>query len=95
MSAHREIAEPGEAVYAPQPSWAPIVFALAAAVAVCGVFAEFMLPGWIWSIAGLVVLLFALRAMARGAVTAYYRRPRKQKVRGAALPVETISPPRS
>lgn len=95
MSAHREVPEPGEAVYAPRPSWAPVVFALAAAVAVGGVFAEFMLPGWIWSLAGVVVLLFALRTMVRGAAAEYYRRPRKQKVRGAALPVETISPPRS
>jgi hypothetical protein len=95
MSAQREISEPGESIYAPRPSWAPVVFALATVVAVCGIFADFMLPGWVWSIAGVVVLLGALRTMARGAVADYYRRPRRQKIRGAALPVETISPPRS
>jgi len=95
MSADREIPEPGESVYAPRPSWAPVVFALAALMAVGGIFAEFMLPGWVWSIAGVVVLLFALRTMIRGAVADYYRRPRRQKTRGAALPVETISPPRT
>jgi uncharacterized membrane protein len=97
MSAeHREILEPGELVYAPRPSWAPAFFAFAAALAVCGIFAEgFMLRGWVYSIAGVVVLLFALRAMIRGAVRDYFRRPRRQRVRGAVLPVETISPPRS
>jgi hypothetical protein len=95
VSAHREIPEPGEALYAPRPSWAPLVFAFSAAVAVCGVFIEFMLPGWTWSILAAIVLLAALRTMARGAVRDYFRRPRKQRLRGAALPVETISPPRS
>ncbi len=94
MSAERGVPEPGEAVYAPRPSWAPLAFALSAAVVVCGIFIEFMFPGWVWSIFAALVLLAALRTMARGAVADYFRRPRKQKVRGAALPVETISPPR-
>jgi uncharacterized membrane protein len=96
MSEHREIPEPGELVYAPRPSWAPAIFGGAAVFAICGIFAEgFMVPAWIFSIVGLVVLLFALRSMIRGAVADYYRRPRRQHVRGAVLPVETISPPRS
>jgi len=96
MSAeHREIPEPGELVYPSHPSWAPLVFAFAAALALCGVFIEFMVPGWIYSVIGCVVLLFALRSMIRSAVSSYYRLPRKQRVRGAVLPVETISPPRS
>jgi hypothetical protein len=95
VSERREIPEPGELVYAPRPSWAPAFFAFAAALAVCGLFAEgFMLRGWIYAIAGIVVLLFALRAMVRGAVRDYFRRPRRQRVRGAVLPVETISPPK-
>lgn len=95
MSSEREIPEPGELVYAPRPSWAPAIFGFAAALAVCGIFAEgFMVRGWIYSIIGGVVLLFALRSMVRGAVRDYFRRPRKQRVRGAVLPVETISPPR-
>lgn len=95
MSEQREIPEPGELVYAPRPSWAPAVFAAAAALAVCGIFANgFMVPAWIFSIVGGVVLLFALRSMIRGAVRDYFRRPRQQKVRGAVLPVETISPPK-
>jgi hypothetical protein len=96
MSAERDNREPGELVYPPRPSWAPAVFAFAAALAVCGIFAEgFMVRGWIYSIAAGVVLLFALRNMIRGATRDYFRLPRRQRTRGAVLPVETISPPRS
>jgi hypothetical protein len=95
MSAERNIPEPGELVYAPRPSWAPAFFAFAAALAVCGIFAEgFMLRGWVYSIAGVIVLLFALRSMIKSATRDYFRLPRKQRARGAVLPVETISPPR-
>lgn len=95
MAEHRDIPEPGELVYAPRPSWAPAFLALGIALAVCGVFlGEFMLPGWIYSLIGAVVALAAVRGMAKGAVRDYYRLPRKQRVRGAVLPVETISTPR-
>ena len=96
MSEHREIPEPGELVYPPRPSWAAAFFAFATALAVCGIFAEgFMFRGWIYSIAGIVVLLFALRSMIKSATRDYFRLPRQQKARGAVLPVETIQPPRS
>jgi hypothetical protein len=96
MSEHRNIPEPGELVCASRPSWAPVFFAFAAALAVCGIFAEgFMFRGWVYSIAGVVVLLFALRIMIRSATGDYFRLPRRQRIRGAVLPVETISPPRS
>lgn len=95
MSDHREIPEPGELVYPTRPSWAPVFFAFAAALAVCGIFAGgFMFASWIWSIIGLVVLLGALRTMVRGATRDHFRLPRRQRVRGAVLPVETISPPK-
>lgn len=95
MSAERKIPEPGEMVYATRPSWAPVFFAFAAALAVCGIFAEgFMVRGWVYSIIGVVVLLFALRSMIKSATRDYFRLPRKQKARGAVLPVETISPPK-
>ncbi|HEY8809718.1 MAG TPA: hypothetical protein VIM28_06820 [Solirubrobacterales bacterium] len=96
MSDHHAIPEPGELVYSPRPSWAPAFFAFGAAGAVCGIFAEgFMVRGWIYSIIGLVILLFALRSMIRSATRDYFRLPRKQHARGAVLPVETISPPQS
>jgi hypothetical protein len=96
VSADRKIPEPGELVYPSRPSWAPALFAFAAALAVCGIFAEgFMVRGWIYSIIGVIVLLFALRGMIKSATRDYFRLPRKQHTRGAVLPVETISPPRS
>jgi len=94
VSGHREIPEPGELVYAPRPSWAPPFFAFGAALAICGVFADgFMVRGWVYSIIGLIVLLAAFRGIVRGARRDYYRLPRRQRVRGAVLPVETIGPP--
>jgi uncharacterized membrane protein len=95
MAEHRDIPEPGELVYPPRSSWAPAFFALGAVGAVGGIFAEgFMVRGWVFSIIGIVILLFALRSMIRGATGDYFRLPRKQHARGAVLPVETISPPR-
>jgi len=96
MSEHREIPEPGELVYPSRPSWAPAIFAFAAALAVCGIFAEgFMVRGWIYSLIGGVVLLFALRAMVKSGTRDYFRLQRRQRTRGAVLPVETISPPQT
>lgn len=94
MSPRRhDIPEPSERLYAPRPSWAPAVFAFAAALAVCGIFIKFMLSGWVYSLIGVVVLLAALRGMTRTAVRAHFRLPRRQKVRGAVLPVEPIKFP--
>src|SRR5262245_9006336 len=93
---HRHIPEPGELVYRSRPSWAPAIFAFALALTVCGIFAEgFMVRGWIYSIIGAVVALFAFRAMVRDSIRSYFKLPRKQHVRGAVLPVEQISSPRS
>lgn len=90
---HRHVPEPGELVYRPRPSWAPAIFAFALALAVCGIFAEgFMVRGWVYSIIGGVIALFALRSMIKDATASYFQLPRKQRVRGAVLPVETIAP---
>lgn len=95
VAKRREIPEPGELVYTPRPSWAPAFFAFGAALAVCGVFAQgFMVRGWVYSIVGGILLLAAFRSMVRGARRDYYRLPRKQRVRGAVLPVEAIRSPR-
>ncbi len=96
MSERPNIPEPGELIYAPKPSWAPVFFAFACALMVCGIFAEgFMVRGWVYSILGVLVALAALCNMARGAIRDYFHLPRKQRVRGAVLPVETISPPKA
>jgi len=84
VSEHRHIPEPGEVVYRPRSSWAPAVFGFALA----------LVRGWIYSIIGGVIALFAFRAMIRDAIRSYYKLPRKQHVRGAVLPVEQISSPR-
>ena len=96
MAEHRHVPEPGEVIYQPRSSWAPAIFAFALALTVCGIFAEgFMVRGWIYSIIGGVVALFAFRAMIQGSIRSYFSLPRKQHVRGAVLPVEQISEPRS
>jgi hypothetical protein len=91
---HRHVPEPGELVYPPRSSWAPAIFAFTLALTVCGIFAEgFMVRGWIYSIIGGVIALFAFRAIVRGAIRDYFRLPRRQRARGAVLPVQPISPP--
>lgn len=96
MAEHRQVSEPGEAIYTPQPSWAPVFFALGVLGLVCGTFAGgFMFPPYVWGIVGAIFLLAAFRSIVRGSIRSYYRLPRHQETRGAALPVETISgPPR-
>ena len=94
MADHRQVPEPGETVYLPRPSWGPAFFALGALGLICGTFAGgFMFPPLIWGIVGAIFLLAAFRSIVRGSVRDYYRLPRRQETRGAALPVETISEP--
>jgi uncharacterized membrane protein YfcA len=94
MAEHRQVAEPGETIHAPSPSWAPIFFAIGAIGVVCGTFASgFIFQPLIWGILGAIFLLAAFRSIVRGSIRDYYRLPRRQEVRGAALPVETISSP--
>jgi uncharacterized membrane protein YfcA len=96
MTEHRHVSEPGEMVYVPQPSWGPVFFAAGAVGLVAGVYAAgFIFSPFIYAIVGAILVLAAFRVIVRGAVRDYFRLPRRQEVRGAALPVETISvPPR-
>ena len=81
-------------IYAPRPSWGPIFLALGALGLVCGTFASgFIFEPKIWALLGAIIFLAAFRSIVRGAVRDYYRLPRHQETRGAALPVETISGP--
>ena len=90
----REVSEPGELIYAPRPTFLPVLLGFALAVVVCGVYAEgFMVRGWIYALIAGVAALLIFRALAGQAGRDFYRLRRKQKVRGAVLPVETISPP--
>jgi len=91
---HRHIPEPGEVVYRPSTSWAPAIFAFALALTVCGIFAEgFMVRGWIYALIAGVAALLVFRALIADGVRDFYRLRRKQKFRGAVLPIETVSPP--
>ncbi len=90
----RSVPEPGEQVYPPRSSWLPAFLAFAIALAVCGIYISILVPGWIYSLIAGVAALLIFRAMTRDAAGDFYRLRRKQKVRGAVLPVATISPPK-
>jgi len=91
MSEHRHIPEPGELTYRQKPSWAPAFFAIGAIGLVCGTYAGgFIFPPFVYAIVGAIFVLAAFRSLIRGAIRSYYELPRKQHVRSAALPVETI-----
>jgi hypothetical protein len=90
----RSVPEPGELIYSPPSSWYPVVLAFAIALAVAGIYAEgFMLRGWIYSLIAIVIALFAFRGMVRGSIGDFFRLRRRQKTRGAVLPVESIKAP--
>jgi hypothetical protein len=93
VSEHRDIPEPGELVYTPRPSWAPMFLAFGTMAMICGVFANgFILPAWVYAAIGAVFFIGAFRNLVRGAIRDYFRLPRRQRARGAVLPVETINP---
>ena len=91
MSEQRHVPEPGETIQIPRPSWGPAFFALGAIGAVAGIYANgFVFSAFIWSYVGIVVLLFAFRAIVRTSVRSYFSLPRRQHARSATLPVEQI-----
>jgi hypothetical protein len=95
MSEHRHVPEPGEMVYTPKPSWAPVFFALGATGLVAGTYAAgFIFPPLAYAVVGAIFILGAFRSLIRGATRGYYGLPRKQHVPAAALPVETITTPK-
>lgn len=95
MSEHRQVPEPGELIYTPQSSWAPAFLAVGAVGLVGGIYAAgFIFSPYIYAIVGAIFALAAFRNLVRGAIRGYYRLPRRQYVRHAALPVETITPPK-
>jgi hypothetical protein len=94
MADRRHVPEPGEMVYTPRPSWGPAFFALGALAVVCSIFSgSFGLPPIVFMIVGVILILLAFRSIVRSSIRDYYRLPRRQETRGAALPVETISTP--
>lgn len=95
MSEHRHVPEPGEMIFASRPSWGPVFFAAGAVGLVCGIYAGgFIFAPFVYAVVGAVFALAAFRSLSRSAVRDYFRLPRRQHVRNAALPIETIAPPR-
>jgi len=91
MSESHNTPAPGEAVYLPRPSWAPVFFAIGAVGLVGGIYAAgYALAPYVYSVIGAIVALAALRSMVRGAVRDFFRLPRRSRARSAALPIETI-----
>jgi hypothetical protein len=89
MSEHRRIPTP--TIQAPRPSWGPAFFALGGIGAVAGIYANgFVFSAFIWSYIGIIILLFAFRAIVRSSVRSYFSLPRRQDARPATLPVEQI-----
>ena len=94
MTDHDRIPQPTESIYLERPSWGPPFLALGVALLVCGIFAEgFMVRAWVYSIIGAIFALAALWSMIRTGIRDFYRLPRRQRVRGAVLPVTTLRPP--
>jgi hypothetical protein len=94
VTEHRQIPEPGETIYLSRPSWAPVFFAIGALGLICGTYAAgFIFAPKIWGLLGAIFALAAFRSIVRGSARDYFRLPRRQETRGAALPVETISGP--
>jgi len=95
MSERRHIPEPGESIYPPRPSWAPALFAIGAIGLVGGIYAaDFIFSPYVYAVIGALFALVGFRGIVRGSIRDFYRLPRKQTVRGAALPVETIDIPK-
>jgi hypothetical protein len=91
MAEGTRIQPPSETIQVSRPSWGPAFFAVGAIGAVAGIYANgFVFSAFIWSYIGIIVMLFAFRAIVRGAKRDYFMLPRRQEARPATLPVEQI-----
>jgi hypothetical protein len=91
MSEPNHIPPAGETLQAPRASWGPPFFALGAIGAVAGIYANgFVFSAFIWSYIGIVIMLFAFRAIIRSSVRSYFSLPRRQQPGTSPLPVEQI-----
>jgi hypothetical protein len=91
MSEHTRIPRSSETLQTPRPSWGPPLFAVGAIGAVAGIYANgFVFSAFIWSYIGIILMLFAFRAIVRTSVRSYFSLPRRQEARPATLPVDQI-----
>lgn len=84
-----------ETIHLPRPSWAPAFLALGVMLTVVGFYLDFIGPNWIYSVAGGIIALAALRSAIVGARRDYFRLPRRQQLESAALPADSIRAPSS
>lgn len=87
------IPEATEIIQLPRPSWAPAFFAGGLALAIAGLYLEFMGPNWAYVVIGAVLMLSSLRSMIKGAQRDLYRLPREQELSSSPLPAASIKPP--
>jgi hypothetical protein len=91
MSEPHHVPQAGETIQAPRPSWGPAFLALGAIGAVAGIYANgFVFSAFVWSYIGIVIMLFAFRAIIRTSVRSYFSLPRRQHPGTSPLPVEQI-----
>ncbi len=81
MSEGHQPPDPSELVYAPAPSWTPVLSAVGLAALLVGLFA-----GVPYAIAGAALGLLALRAWIRDTGEEIGRLPRHQTISTAVLP---------
>ena len=81
MKNGRRAPQPTELVYAPQPSWAPVLAGAGLAVVGIGLF-----TGWVYAVVGGVIALAALWTWIRGVGKDTGRLPRRQRTSTAVLP---------
>jgi hypothetical protein len=91
MNERHQVPAAGETIQAPRPSWGPAFFALGAIGAVAGIYANgFVFSAFIWSYIGIVIALFAFRAIIRTSVRSYFSLPRRQQPGASPLPFDQI-----
>jgi hypothetical protein len=82
-----EAQEPTELVYAPRPSWLPALTAAGLGALVAGLF-----TWWPYGVIGAVVLVLALRRWLRDSGSDLSKRPRRQPLSTAPLPLTEVPP---
>jgi hypothetical protein len=81
----RRIPEPSELIYAPGPSWAPLLVALGIALLLAG-----LVSFWVWSAIGAILVLVGARAWWKRADDEISRMRREQQVDTAVIPATPI-----
>ena len=85
MSPARESYEPTELIYAPSPSWAPVIVAAGIALLLVGVF-----KGWFLLLVGAILLLLGARSWWTLANDEISHMRRSQRTETAVIPAEPV-----